>query len=58
MRMAGAGAFGDSGHAAMGKLRRLDVTQVLAATRLARGHLLVMAFAAATTIACAALIAA
>ncbi len=46
----------------MVKLGRLDVTQVvthvLAASRLSRGHLVVMAVAAATTIACAALLAA
>jgi hypothetical protein len=58
MRMAGASAFGISGHPAMDKLRRLDVTHVLAASRLSRGHLYVMAVAAATTIACAALVAA
>jgi hypothetical protein len=42
----------------MDKLRRLDVSYVLAASRLSRGHLYVMAVAAATTIACAALVAA
>ena len=46
----------------MDKLRRFDVTHamthVLAASRLSRGHLYVMAVAAATTIACAALVAA
>jgi len=41
----------------MDKRRRLDVTHVLAASRLSRGHLYVMALAAATTIACAALVA-
>jgi len=45
-------------HAAMDKRSRLDLIHVLAASRLARGHLLVMALAAATTIACAALVAA
>ena len=46
----------------MDKLGRADVTQVvthvLAASRLSPGHLVVMAVAAATTIACAALVAA
>jgi len=45
----------------MDKLGRSGVTQavthVLAASRLSRGHLVVMAVAAATTIACAALVA-
>jgi len=34
------------------------MSHALAASRLSRGHLFVMAFAAATTIACAALVAA
>jgi len=42
----------------MDKPMTLYVNHVLAASRLSRGHLLVMAFAAATTIACAALVAA
>ncbi|HXM80934.1 MAG TPA: hypothetical protein VN929_03300 [Burkholderiales bacterium] len=47
-----------SSHAAMDKHRKRYVSHVLAASRLSRGHLLVMAVAAATTIACAALVAA
>jgi hypothetical protein len=45
-------------HAAMDKRRKLYLSHVLATSRLARGHLLVMALAAATTLACAALVAA
>jgi hypothetical protein len=57
MRVAGAGAFRISRRAAMDPRRRFDVTHVLAASRLSRGHLYLMAVAAATTIACAALVA-
>jgi hypothetical protein len=46
------------GHAAMDKRSRLHLSHVLVVSRLARGHLVVMALAAATTIACAALVAA
>jgi hypothetical protein len=41
----------------MDKLRKLRVSDVLGSSRLSRGHLFVMAVAAATTIACAALVA-
>jgi hypothetical protein len=58
MRVADACVFRPPDHAAMDKPRRLDLNHVLAASRLARGHLLVIALAAATTIACAALVAA
>jgi hypothetical protein len=42
----------------MDRRSRLYVNDVLAASRLSRGHLLVMALAAAMTIACATLVAA
>jgi hypothetical protein len=42
----------------MDKRRRRYLSRVLASSRLARRHLVVMALAAATTIACAALVAA
>jgi hypothetical protein len=42
----------------MDKRRSPYINRMLAATRLSRGQLLVVAFAAATTIACAALVAA
>ena len=58
MRVADACVFRPPEHTGMDKPRRLDLNHVLAASRLARGHLLVIALAAATTIACAALVAA